>query len=66
MARRNKEVNDLSGTVKLMTDDDYRNRFRAEYYQLKIRLEHLNAMLDEYRKGTLGYEPDCPFDVLYR
>lgn len=36
---------DLLDTIQMMKSDDYKERFKAEYYQLKIRLEKLNAMI---------------------
>lgn len=36
---------DLLDTVQMMKSDDYKERFKAEYYQLKIRLEKLNATI---------------------
>ena len=33
----------LSDTIGMMTSDDYRERFKAEYYQTKIRYEKLKA-----------------------
>ena len=47
-----------------MQSDDYKDRFRAEYYQTRIRFEKLTAMLDKYKIGTLGFEPSCPIDLL--
>lgn len=36
----------LKDTIKLMESDDYKDRFKAEYYQLKIRKEKLQKMLN--------------------
>ena len=36
-------MQDLEKTVPLMTSDDYRERFKAEYWQTKIRYERLKA-----------------------
>lgn len=55
---------DLKDTVELMLSDDYKDRFKAEYYQTKIRYEKLHKMLVKYEAGTLDFEPDCPFDLL--
>ena len=30
---------ELKDTIELMQSDDYKERFKAEYYQVKIRLE---------------------------
>lgn len=36
---------ELKDTIKLMESDDYKDRFKAEYYQVKIRKEKLQKML---------------------
>ena len=36
--------------IKLMQSEDYKDRFKAEYYQLKDRLEKLSAALEKYRE----------------
>ena len=36
----------LSETVEMMNSTDYKDRFKAEYYQLAIRYKGLKAMLD--------------------
>jgi hypothetical protein len=48
----------------MMTSDDYENRLRAEYWQLKIRQCKLWETLVKYKAGTLDYAPRCPFDLL--
>lgn len=30
-------MNELKDTIELMNSSDYKDRFKAEYYQLKIR-----------------------------
>lgn len=50
----------LRATEPLMESDDYKKRFEAEYYQLKIRYNKLCGMLDLWDKGLLTYEPACP------
>lgn len=37
---------ELKDTIKLMESDDYKDRFKAEYYQVKIRREKLQKMLN--------------------
>ena len=39
-----------------MTSDDYKDRFRAEYQQTKIRYDKLHKMLIKYDAGTLPFE----------
>ena len=36
--------------IKLMQSEDYKDRFKAEYYQLKDRLDKLSAALEKYRE----------------
>lgn len=55
---------ELKETIELMQSDDYKDRFRAEYYQTRIRFEKLTIMLDKYQLGTLSFEPSCPIDLL--
>lgn len=57
-------MNDLKDTIHLMTSDDYKDRFKAEYYQTKIRLERLYEFLVRYDAGTLGFNPDCSISLL--
>lgn len=35
----------LAETIPMMTSDDYRERFKAEYYQLKIRASKLQSII---------------------
>lgn len=51
---------ELKDTVKLMESADYKERFKAEYEQLRIRFEKLNAMLEKWGAGTLQFTPTCP------
>lgn len=66
----NKGVNEgtnktkLSQTTELMNSADYKDRFKAEYLQLKIRMDGLRAMLDKYKAGTLPFKPLCSYDLL--
>lgn len=54
----------LSETVEMMNSTDYKERFKAEYLQLKIRMNGLNAMLKKYKEGTLTFKPSCSYDLL--
>ena len=53
----------LKDTVKMMNSDDYKERFKAEYYQLKIRTNGLKNMLDKWDKGELNFTPTCPREI---
>ena len=55
---------ELNETIELMQSSDYKDRFKAEYYQTRIRFEKLTGMLDNYQLGTLSFEPTCPIDLL--
>lgn len=50
----------LSDTVNMMCSDDYKERFVAEYLQLKIRWKGLRNMLKKWDKGELDFIPTCP------
>lgn len=50
----------LSETVGFMLSDDYKERFIAEYEQIKIRYEGLLGMIKKWEAGTLPFTPTCP------
>lgn len=54
----------LSETVQMMDSLDYKERFQAEYLQLKIRIEGLSNMLEKYKNGTLNFKPSCSYGLL--
>lgn len=41
---------ELKDTVQLMQSDDYKDRFTAEYIQLKTRYYKLEKMVDNWGK----------------
>lgn len=55
---------ELKDTIELMQSNDYVDRFKAEYYQLKIRIQKLSDMLKKYKEGTLPFTPKCSYDLL--
>lgn len=57
-------MNDLDFTVDLMRSDDYKDRFKAEYWQTKKRYDKLHRMVIKYEAGTLDFIPNCPLDLL--
>lgn len=61
-----KEVTEmeLKDTVELMNSNDYKERFKAEYLQTKIRYDKLHKMTVKYEAGTLNFEPSCPLEIL--
>ncbi|MCR5815581.1 MAG: hypothetical protein K6F91_01715 [Ruminococcus sp.] len=54
---------DLKDTIDLMTSEDYKERFKAEYQQLEIRLDKLTTMLDKWDKNELDFTPNCPREL---
>ena len=45
----------LQDTVALMNSADYKERFKAEYYQLANRFKGLKKMLEEWDRGKLKF-----------
>lgn len=58
------KVMELKDTVEMMTSSDYKERFKAEYYQLKLRYDKLALMITKWDEGTLGFEPSCSRTLL--
>ena len=56
---------ELKDTVEMMGSDDYKERFVAEYAQLKIRYKKLYAVLEKYAADKLDFKPTCPIEILY-
>ena len=57
---------ELLETVGLMQSADFKERFKAEYYQVKIRYERLYAMVVKYEADKLDFEPKCSLDLFKR
>ena len=55
---------DLKDTVEMMLSTDYKERFKAEYYQTQNRYDKLHKMIVKYEAGTLDFEPTCTIEVL--
>lgn len=55
---------DLKDTVAAMCDADYKMRFRAEYHQLRIRVQKLENMIIKAEAGKLDFVPTSPLDIL--
>lgn len=51
---------ELKETVKMMQSADYKERFKAEYWQVVIRYQKLKAMLQKWDNGELNFSPTCP------
>jgi len=57
---------ELKDTIEMMQSADYKERFRAEYLQTKIRYTKLHKMLVRADAGTLDFTPTCSLDLLRR
>lgn len=55
---------EMMDTVQLMESTDYKDRFKAEYWQVRIRLEKLRKMIAKYQAGTIGFTPECSLGLL--
>lgn len=66
--KKEKNNMELKETVELMNSDDYKERFVAEYHQVKIRYEKLKNLCNKIEVETmLGKEitkHDCPLELL--
>lgn len=62
-AYREYDEDKLPATAVGMMSEDYRERFKAEYKQLTIRIEGLKGMLKKWDEGTLSFEPTCPRSI---
>ena len=51
---------ELKDTAAMMLSEDYKERFRAEYGQLRLRYQKLKSMLDRWDQGMMEFEPTCP------
>lgn len=62
MSKTVREI-ELNDTIKMMDSTDYKERFKAEYYQLKIRYGKLRRMIVSWEKGELNFKPTCPMST---
>ncbi len=54
----------LEDTIIMMINEDYIERFKAEYYQTKIRYNKLHEMIVKYEAGNLNFKPKCSLELL--
>ena len=55
---------ELYETVDGMLSKNYKERFRAEYLQTKIRYDKLHQMIVKAEAKTLDFELTCPIELL--
>ena len=60
------KIRDLSQTAELMSSNDYKERFIAEYAQVELRYKRLERVLKSIEDKTCPkcFEPTCPVDIL--
>jgi hypothetical protein len=70
---------ELKDTIQMMCSEDYKERFKAEYYQTKERYEKLKAFntkieaanllidcIEDVKPIVQEPEHDCPYELLRR
>lgn len=55
---------ELKDTIAGMTSADYKERFKAEFYQAYIRLKKLEKLVEDFKADVLDFIPDCPIQLL--
>ena len=51
-------------TIGVRDIDNYKDRMRKEYADLKWRMDSLRTMLDKYAAGALDFTPHCSYELL--
>lgn len=59
-------MGELKDTIEGMLSDDYRERFIAEYNQVRIRVYKLDDIIARYANKELSFNLATPIDVLVR
>ena len=50
----------LKDTTEMMQSSNYKERFKAEDWQLAVRFNSLQEMLTKWDDGILEFSPTCP------
>ena len=53
---------ELKDTIELMNSSDWKDRFKAEYLQTKIRYEKLHKLIIKREVGRHGFETPIPLE----
>lgn len=51
---------ELKDTIEMMESKDYKERFKAEYFQLDTRIKKLEKMVSDWDKNAINFSPSCP------
>lgn len=57
-------MKELKDTINLMQSDDFKERFKAEYYQTEIRYNKLSEIIGKYYDNALKFTPKTPIRIL--
>ena len=57
-------TNELHNTIYGMISDDYKERFKAEYNQLNIRIYKLNDIIVKAKDNSLEFKLSCKVEQL--
>lgn len=52
-------MKELKETIEMMNSENYKERFKAEYWQTCIRYKKLKDMVDKWEKSELNFTPTC-------
>ncbi|WP_432748669.1 crAss001_48 related protein [Pectinatus frisingensis] len=56
---------ELKDAIEMTGSKDYQKRYIGEYWELRIRADKLEAMLEKYKAGTLTFTPSCDYELLF-
>lgn len=62
--KKNDLETELHDIIGLMCSEDYKDRFKAEYLQLKMRYNKLHHMVVKYEANKLEFKPSCDIELL--
>lgn len=55
---------DIREITELLLGDDYKDRFKGEYWLVATKYEKLKKLINDYTNDGLDFEPMCSIDVL--
>ena len=62
--KKNDRETELHDIIGLMCSEDYKDRFKAEYLQLRMRYNKLHNMVVKYQANKLDFKPSCDIELL--
>lgn len=55
--------NEIQKICEMLMSDDYKERFKGEYYLVKDKYDKLKTMCEKWDNGDLDFTPTCPRDI---